>query len=80
VLLSEEEKRYFTTAARHRDLYELGRLMINQGMRPEEVVSLSKFDVKLERGQVQIQSGKSAASRRILDLTPESHAILAGRM
>jgi len=44
-------------------------------MRPEEV---SKFDVKLERGQVQIQSGKSAAARRILDLTAESHAILAG--
>jgi len=43
VLTNGEEKLYFATAAKHRDLYDLGRLMINQGMRPEEV---SKFDVK----------------------------------
>lgn len=54
--------------------------MINQGMRPEEVLSLSKFDVNLERGTVQIRKGKSKAARRLLHLTPESRAILARRM
>jgi integrase len=80
VLTDAEEKLYFAHAAKHPDLYDLGRLMINQGMRPEEVLSLPKFDVHLERGQVQIQRGKSAAARRVLDLTPESRAILSGRM
>lgn len=80
VLTNAEEKLYFAHAAQHSDLYDLGRLMINQGMRPEEVLALSKFDVKLERGQLQIQCGKSKAARRALDLTPESSAILGGRM
>jgi integrase len=80
VLTPEEEKQYFGLAARHRDLHDLGRLMLNQGMRPEEALALSKFDVNLDRGQLQIRSGKSAAARRILDLTPESREILARRM
>ena len=80
VLSADEEKLYFDHAAKHRDLYDLGRLMLNQGIRPEEVLSLSKLDVNLDRGQLQIQSGKSAAARRVLDLTPESRGILAGRM
>lgn len=79
VLSAEEEKQYFGFAAKHQDLYDLGRLMLNQGMRPEEVLGLSKFDVNLERGQLQIRSGKSAAARRTLDLTPESREILARR-
>lgn len=80
VLSAEDEKQYFALAAKHADLYDLGRLMINQGMRPEEVLALSKFDVNLERSQVQIRSGKSAAARRTLDLTPESREILARRI
>jgi hypothetical protein len=39
------------------NLYDLGRLMINQGMRPEEVLSISKFDVNLDRWQLQIPRG-----------------------
>lgn len=80
VLSAEEEKRYFALATQHTDLCDLSRLMINQGMRPDEVVALRKFDVNLARGQLQIQSGKSAAARRTLDLTPESCEILARRM
>jgi integrase len=80
VLTPEEERQYFALAARHRDLYDLGRLMLNQGMRPEEVLALSKLDVNLERGELQIRSGKSPAARRTLDLTPESRGILAPRM
>jgi hypothetical protein len=49
-------------------------------MRPEEVLGLSKFDVNLDHGQLQIGSGKSAAARRMLDLMPESFEILGYRM
>jgi integrase len=48
-------------------------------MRPEEVLSLRKQDVDLERGQLRIKSGKSKAAQRTLDLTSESLAILARR-
>src|SRR5216117_3680874 len=54
VLAAAEERQYFALAAKHRDLYDLGRLMLNQGMRPEEVVALRKLDVDLELGQLQI--------------------------
>src|SRR5437870_13783528 len=80
VLSAEEEKQYFAAAAKHQDLSDLGRLMLNQGMRPEEVLALSKFDLTLEPAQLQVRSGKSKAARRTLDLTPESRAILARRM
>src|SRR5437016_7801675 len=64
VLSAEEEKQYFAAAAKHQDLSDLGRLMLNQGMRPEEVLALSKFDLNLERAQLQVRSGKSKAARR----------------
>ncbi len=52
--------------------------MLNQGARPNEILSLTKSCVNLERAQPFISKGKSAASRRSLDLTTES--ILALRM
>jgi len=36
----------------------LGRLMLLQGMRPDEVTSLPKCDMNLERGQLQIRYGR----------------------
>jgi integrase len=80
VLTSDEERQYFLRAAKHIDLNDLGRLILNQGMRPDEVTSLRKADVDLDRGQLKITGGKSPAARRTLDLTSESRAILARRM
>ena len=71
---------YFLRAAKHGDLNDLGRLILNQGMRPEEVTSLRKLDVDLERRQLRIVGGKSPSARRTLDLTTESGAIFARRM
>jgi integrase len=48
-------------------------------MRPEEVISLRKTDIDLERGQLHIRVGKSKAARRTLDLTAESKSIVAAR-
>ena len=80
VLTAIEEQQYFARAAKHRDLHDLGRLMLNQGMRPDEVTSLAKVDVDLADRKVQIRKGKSRAARRKLDLTVESCRILAERL
>jgi integrase len=79
VITPEEEREYFARAAKNQNLYDLAMLMRNQGMRPEEVTSLRKADVDLERAKVHIRSGKSKAARRTLDLTAESRSILARR-
>jgi len=55
-------------------------LILLQGLRPEEVTSLAKRDVDLDRGQLQIVQGKTPAARRTLTLTTESRRILAARM
>jgi len=80
VLTAIEEEQYFARAAKHRDLHDLGRLMLNQGPRPDEVTSLAKADVDLEHRRMYIRKGKSRAARRRLDLTAESCRILAERM
>jgi integrase len=79
VITPQEEREYFSRAAKNQNLYDLAQLMRNQGMRPEEVLSLRKQDVDLERGQLRIRAGKSKAAQRTLDLTSESQAILARR-
>ena len=77
ILTSDEEKHYFSRAAKHRDLHDLGRIMLNQGMRPDEVTALHRNDIDLSLGQLHIPQGKSSAARRTLDLTTESRQILA---
>lgn len=79
VISPQEEREYFSRAAKNQNLYDLAQLMRNQGMRPEEVLSLRKQDVDLERRQLRIRSGKSKAAQRTLDLTSESLAIMARR-
>jgi len=80
VISPKEEKHYFKLAAKNQDLWDLGRLMVNQGMRPDEVLALARTDVDLVAGQVHIRKGKSKAARRTLDLTSESRSILARRL
>ena len=80
VVTADEEKQYFSRAATNSDLHDLGRLMFNQGLRPDEVACLRRDDVDLERGQIHIRKGKSPAARRTLDLTSESRQILGRRL
>jgi integrase len=80
VITASEEREYFVRSAKNQNLWDLARLIRNQGMRPEEVLSLSKTDVDLERAELQVQRGKSKAARRTLDLTSESRSILARRL
>jgi integrase len=80
VITPQEELEYFARVAKNQNLYDLAMLMRNQGMRPEEVTSLRKEDVDLERAKIHIRLGKSKASRRTLDLTDGSRSILARRL
>jgi integrase len=80
VITPSEEKEYFASAAKNRNLWDLARLMRNQGMRPEEVLALKKTDVDLDRGTLLVREGKTPAARRTLDLTAESKSILARRI
>jgi integrase len=81
VLAAAEEAIYFERAARRfPDLHDLGRLMINQGCRPEEFLSLPVANIDLVRSRITIGEGKSLAARRILRLTIESREICARRI
>jgi len=78
VVTAAEEKAYF--AAAQGDVHDLGRLILNQGARPGELLSLAKQDVDLDRRTLYIVSGKSKAARRKLHLTDESARVLGRRM
>jgi integrase len=80
VLTAAEEMLYFEAAKRFSALYDLGRLMLNQGCRPEEVLGLRTDDIDLERSRLTIRAGKSRAARRALKLTAESRQICARRI
>ena len=80
IITTMEEELYFERTAQYPDLHDLGRLLLLQGMRPEEVLALAKRDVDVGRGQLHVVEGKSAAARRTLDLMTESRRLLAVRM
>jgi integrase len=62
------------------NLHDLGRVMLNQGCRPEELLALAKRFVDLRERTFRILRGKSQASKRRLDMTEESLGILTQRM
>lgn len=80
VLTPAEERIYFQRAAKMPDLHDVGRVMLNQGMRPEEVIRLAKADVDFERGELHVRRGKSTAAKRTLDMTSETKLVLGRRM
>ena len=95
VLTDAEEKLYFATAlagckiskdgkvTKHGpfpDLHDVGRLILLQGMRPEEVLTLRKDQIDVVAGVLAVVRGKTKAARRKLRLTTESRGILARRM
>ena len=79
VLAQDEEAPYFDAARRFSAHHDLGRLMLNQGCRPEEILALRTDDVDLERALLTIRDGKSHAARRQLKLMAESLRICAQR-
>jgi site-specific recombinase XerD len=80
VVTPAEEETYFRAAKeRSPDLHDVARLILDQGMRPEEVQELSVFNYQRESAKVKISKGKSKAAKRTLLLTPEARAIVEAR-
>jgi integrase len=83
VLTDAEEFEYFTRieqgGPRHQILADVARLMLDQGMRPDEVCSLERRGVDLKRGRVQIFTGKTKAAKRTLKLSPAGLMIIERR-
>jgi integrase len=57
-------------------LRDVATLMLETGMRPEEVYTIRPENVDLAKGNIQVPKGKTAAARRILRLTSTAKAIL----
>jgi len=61
-------------------LRDVATIILETGVRPEEVYRLRPENVDLEKGYLQIPYGKTAAARRRLRLTAPARAVLSGRM
>lgn len=81
ILTPEEERRYFAAALSvSQDLHDVGRTMILQGCRPEEVMGLAQESCDPRRGFFRITKGKSKAAKRQLRALSETREILARRL
>jgi integrase len=82
IITPAEEMNYFHRCeqAGYRNLADVARLMLEQGMRPDEVMTLERRGVDLERGRITIFVGKTKAARRTLKLTGASRLIIERRM
>jgi integrase len=80
ILTDEEEAEYFEmTKTRFPKLHDIAKVIVLQGCRPEEVLSLELSHVDLKKGKIRIVDGKSTAAKRTLKLRPETLAILSTR-
>jgi integrase len=61
-------------------LRDVATMILETGMRPEEVYTLRPENVDLVKGYLQVPQGKTAAARRRLRLTAPARAVLSGRM
>ena len=78
VLSHTEEREYFAKASPV--LSDIARLILETGMRPEEVYTLRPEYVDLLRRTVHVPRGKTAAARRVLALTSAALEVLQRRM
>jgi len=78
VLTKEEEKLYLLAASQ--PLRDIATLMLEQGMRPEEVCRIRRGNVNLDKGYLFNPYGKTKAARRKLWLTKASITVLAKRL
>ncbi len=80
VITPAEEATYFEAAAGNQNLFDLARLMLLQGFRPEEVMSSRKVNFNAKAATYLVTNGKTRAARRLVHLDEESVRILEARM
>jgi integrase len=61
-------------------LRDVATMILETGMRPEEVYTLRPENVDLVKGNLQVPHGKTAAARRLLRLTTPAREVLTRRM
>lgn len=60
-------------------LHDVARIILDQGMHPDEVMCLRVEHVDFGKGVLRVIEGKSRAAKRALVMTPNTKAILAAR-
>jgi len=78
VLSHEEEACYLKTASPR--LREVAKLILNTGLRPEEVYRLRREDVHIPEGYLHVPFGKTKAAKRDIPLSNEARKLLAQRL
>ena len=78
VLTREEENLYLLAASQ--PLQDIARLMVETGMRPEEVCRIRRENVHLEQGYLFNPFGKTKAARRKVWLSDTASAVLLRRL
>jgi integrase len=78
VLSIEEEKLYLLAASQ--PLQDIATIMLETGMRPEEVYRIRRENVHLAEGYVLNPFGKTKAARRKIPLSETASAVLRGRL
>lgn len=79
ILTKKEEAAYFAALKPGSNTFDVGRLMILQGCRPEEVMALRRENYDRTKKQIRITVSKTKAGKRTLDLCDESIKILDRR-
>jgi integrase len=78
VLTLEEEKLYLLAASQ--PLRDVATLMLETGMRPEEVCRIRRENVYIERGYLFNPYGKTKAAKRKIPLTDRAAEVLDRRL
>jgi integrase len=78
VLTGDEEKLYLLAASQ--PLRDIATLMLETGMRPEEVCRIRRANVHLDQGYVFNPFGKTKAARRKVPLTEKATGVLSRRL
>jgi integrase len=77
-VVSEAEAQLYLTEA-SQPLKDIAALMIETGMRPEEIFRMEKANVYLEKGYIYIPFGKTKSAKRKIPLTTRATDIIAKR-
>lgn len=78
VLSHEEEARFLQVAILR--LREVAKLILNTGLRPDEVYRMRREDVHLLEGYLHVPFGKTKAAKRDIPLSSEAKKLLADRL
>jgi integrase len=78
VLSFTEQQKYLSKSTPI--LFDVATLMLETGMRPEEVYTIRPENVDLLKGTLQVPQGKTASARRLLSLTSAARGVLTRRM